>query len=1028
MVAEFRDCDKIIKGDESRPATNFEDYDKPPKEALLLLKLSVLDKMIPEVRNAILSSTLRASLKGKYQTSEKSRVLYLKNMLCSVKLQEGGSLSEHLLWMEDLRDQLFSINKMVDDDDMVALVLNSLPSSYESCVEALHLMAESETLTFDKVSSYLLQKERRQTQVQEFTSGQSESAFAAQSKGKCKRQAETSSFSPKYQVKCYYCHKLCHVKKDCRKRLNALKKQKGQAQVATVEHESEEEYALMASCTDNGSPTRCWFFDFEALWHFTCQKDWYVNFNSRSSDSVTLEDGRSHAIEGIGDVCIMLNNNTRLLVKNVRYVPNMYKSLLSFSQLIDKPNISVNFSGKQCIVSDIKQNKVVTLGIGHGGLYRLVDPATVNLHALVVEGNISVLWHERYGHLKRKQKWKPFPSESDWRAKGLLDLVHADLCEPLWKIPTVLGARYVLLLVDDYSRKMWVYVLKKKSDCFASFVKFKASVENQTDRRIKTLRSDNEVTTQPATTSSVQRRPKWFYSTIQDLRKEELSPLLDGRSRRTGKKIDYFEHTQFALASDLLHIHEPHKYFEARGIPEWEIAMQLEYDALIKNNIWKLVPLPPGKHTIGYKWVYKIKCKADGTLDKYKARFVAKGFSQQEGTNYEETVSPTVKMVTFQLPLSFATQFGLKVYQMDVKSAFLNGDLEEEVYMTQPEGFRARGSEHLVCRLIKSLYGLKQAPRAWYIKIDKHLRDSSFTRSHFDPNLYVKSNDDDIVILIVYVDDLAIIGSGDAAIHKVKSDLCATFDMTDLGLLHYFLGVEFGQLDHLIFISQVKYASNLLQKFQMYDCNSSSTPMEVGLKLSAHDDSPPVDEPLYRQLVGSLIYLTTTQPDLCFAVSYLTWFLYKPKLIHWGEAKRVLRYVKGTLDFGILYQRVVDFRLIGYTDSDWGGSALAKMVTHFVGVHSRLCLDEAEVADHIVGLTRSLAECQFRQKLTHLSISANGSFVPKDYPTKHVINKSVWLKALVAIPRIPPKCAVAIAKKYPTMRSLLNVYLDTGRT
>ncbi|KAH9319651.1 hypothetical protein KI387_021420, partial [Taxus chinensis] len=186
---------------------------------------------------------------------------------------------------------------------------------------------------------------------------------------------------------------------------------------------------------------------------------------------------------------------------------------------------------------------------------------------------------------------------------------------------------------------------------------------------------------------------------------------------------------------------------------------------------------------------------------------------------------------------------------MDVKSAFLNVDLEEEVYMTQPEGFRARGHEHLVCRLIKSLYGLKQAPRARYIKIDKHLRDLGFTQSHSDPNLYVKSNDDDIVILIVYVDDLAIIGSGDAAIHKVKSDLCAAFDMTDLGLLHYFLGVEFWQLDHLIFISQVKYATNLLQKFQMYDCNSSSTTMELRLKLLAHDDSPPVDESLYRQLI-----------------------------------------------------------------------------------------------------------------------------------------------------------------------------------
>ncbi|KAH9307812.1 hypothetical protein KI387_035723, partial [Taxus chinensis] len=447
---EFRGFEKIITGVESRPTTNFDDYDKRHREALLLLKLSVSDELIPEVRNATEVSKLWVSLKDKYQTSEKSRVLYLKNMLFSVKLQ-GGSLSEHLLRMKDLRDQLASINKPVDDDDMVALILNNLPFSYDSFVEALHLMGESQTLTFDKVCSYLLQKEQRQTQVQESSSGQSESAFAAQSKGKWKRQADASPSSPKFPVKCYYCHKLGHVKRDCHKQLSALKKRKGQAHVATIEqHESEDEYALMASCSDGGSPTRCWFFDFGASRHFTCQRDWYVTFhaNSRSFDLVTLGDGRSHAVEGIGD----------------------------------------------------------------------------------------------------------------------------------------------------------------------------------------------------------------------DLTRDDLSPLLDGRSRRPGKRIDYSEQAQFALASDLLHIREPQKYSNARGIPEWETAMQIEYDALIKNDTWKLVPLPPGKHPIGCKWVYKIKCKADGTLDKYKARLVAKGFSQQEGIDYEETFAPTAKMVTFRLLLAFAAQFGWKIY------------------------------------------------------------------------------------------------------------------------------------------------------------------------------------------------------------------------------------------------------------------------------------------------------------------------------------------------------------------------------
>jgi hypothetical protein len=221
--------------------------------------------------------------------------------------------------------------------------------------------------------------------------------------------------------------------------------------------------------------------------------------------------------------------------------------------------------------------------------------------------------------------------------------------------------------------------------------------------------------------------------------------------------------------------------------------MQVEYDALMKNQTWVLEDVPTDKKPIGCKWVYKVKYKADGTLDKHKARLVAKGFAQQEGIDYEETFTPTVKMVTIRLVLALAAHFGWTIYQMDVKSAFLNGHLEEEVYMYQPQGFQVPGKEHMVCRLVKALYGLKQAPRAWYIKIDKHLQDNGFRRSFSDSNLYIKSEDGDVVILVIYVDDIIITGSEVGAITKVKSELCSAFDMTDLGLLHYCLGVEVWQ-------------------------------------------------------------------------------------------------------------------------------------------------------------------------------------------------------------------------------------------
>eukprot|EP01018_Ginkgo_biloba_P028622 Gb_03615 [translate_table: standard] len=248
-------------------------------------------------------------------------------------------------------------------------------------------------------------------------------------------------------------------------------------------------------------------------------------------------------------------------------------------------------------------------------------------------------------------------------------------------------------------------------------------------------------------------RPKWWHNTIGDIWPGEL---VDGRSTRSkSKKPDM---VNFALMANIQGLFEPQTFQEASGRPEWDRAMQAEYGTLMRNNTWDLVVLPSGKKPIDCKWVYKVKCKANGTLDKYKARLVAKGFSQVEGIDYEETFAPTAKMSTIRLILAMAAQFNWKMQQMDVMSAFLNGELEEEVYMCQPQGFQVPGREHLVCRLQKALYGLKQAPQAWYINIDTWLGEQGFQKSPRS-QLYVKSSGGRIILLVIYVDDIIITGS-----------------------------------------------------------------------------------------------------------------------------------------------------------------------------------------------------------------------------------------------------------------------------
>eukprot|EP00253_Pinus_taeda_P004464 PITA_04464 len=377
----------------------------------------------------------------------------------------------------------------------------------------------------------------------------------------------------------------------------------------------------------------------------------------------------------------------------------------------------------------------------------------------------------------------------------------------------------------------------------------------------------------PPDIGSSNLRPKWWAKTNGDLRDNEL---LEGRTSRHKSKQQ--STVNFAPVANLHSVFEPQTYSEAKGTSKWEQAMEAEFQSLQNNQTWTLSDLLVGKKPINCKWVYKVKYKTDGTLDKYKARLVARGFSQKEGIDYEETFAPTAKMSTIQLVLALAAQFNWKVHQMDVKSAFLNGDLQEEFYMTQPPGFKVAGQEQKVCRFVKALYGLKQAPRAWYMKIDQYLIDHGFQRSPFDANLYIKHIGDDISFVVVYVDDLIITGSSAHLIHGIKQDLCSTFDMTDLGLLHYCLGVEVWQTKHNIFLSQSKYAKNLVDRFRMRDCKQATTLMEPGLKLSAQSSSPLVDETLFRQLVGSLIYLTATRPNISFAVSYISRFISNPIL------------------------------------------------------------------------------------------------------------------------------------------------------
>ena len=272
-----------------------------------------------------------------------------------------------------------------------------------------------------------------------------------------------------------------------------------------------------------------------------------------------------------------------------------------------------------------------------------------------------------------------------------------------------------------------------------------------------------------------------------------------------------------------------------------------------------VVDPPIGRKIIGSKWVFKCKVDENGDMERYKARLVARGFNQKYGFDYDETFSPVIRFESIRSVMALGVQYKLHLHQMDVSTAFLNGELSEEVYMRQPEGFVKKGEEHLVCRLNRSIYGLKQSARCWNHALDRQLREMKFKSTSGDSCLYVHTDPGGEVFLVaVYVDDIILGGKSESRMNAVKRELSQKFEMKDLGALHYFLGVKVIQDTGGIWIGQPSYTEKVLQRYRMQDCKAVSTPVNPDLKLvTAENPKEVVNQQTYQAIVGSLLYLST---------------------------------------------------------------------------------------------------------------------------------------------------------------------------
>lgn len=389
------------------------------------------------------------------------------------------------------------------------------------------------------------------------------------------------------------------------------------------------------------------------------------------------------------------------------------------------------------------------------------------------------------------------------------------------------------------------------------------------------------------------------------------------RSSRARTKI-----TKYTYLS-VNNLPDPETYEEVLRRPDkdlWIKAMQEEVESLKKNETWDLVDVPPDRKAIKSKWVFKTKRNESGKIERYKARLVIKGCSQKKGIDYNETYAPVVRYSSIRYLIALAVKYDLKIHQMDAVTAYLQGELnDEEIYMSQPEGFEQKGSK--VCRLKKALYGLKQSGRVWNKKLDGVLKGLGFKVSQFDPCIYFKIQEGVILIVAVYVDDFLIFSNDDSTVKDLKIQLMDVFDMKDLGEAKHCLGIRITRTKKSIALDQQQYIEEILKKFKMSDCNPISTPMDPNQKLSKNENGTKTDKP-YRELIGSVMFLVQcTRPDLAYVVSSLSRFNNSPSEEHWTAAKRLLRYLKGTIDNKLIFNKDGNSEIIGYSDASWANDS-----------------------------------------------------------------------------------------------------------
>ncbi|GJW77038.1 retrovirus-related pol polyprotein from transposon TNT 1-94 [Tanacetum coccineum] len=524
-----------------------------------------------------------------------------------------------------------------------------------------------------------------------------------------------------------------------------------------------------------------------------------------------------------------------------------------------------------------------------------------------------------------------------------LELLHMDLFG-LSAVQSYEENRYTLVIVDDYSRYTLTRFLKDKTEAFDQFKIFSWKIQNQLGCSIVSIRTDHGREFDKETqfgefcngngithNFSAPRTPQSNgVVEIKNRTLQEMSrTMLNEQALPQKFWCNVVDTSTYILNRILIRailgktpyelLREPKNVNEALGDESWIVAMQEELNQFVANDIWELVPQPRNMTIIGTK-------------------LVAQGYNQQEGIDYDETYAPVARLESIRILLAYACALDFKLFQMDVKSAFLNGFINEEVYVAQPPGFIDFEKPDHVYKLKKALYGLKQAPKAWYDRLKAFLIKHEYKMGMVDNTLFTKKKSSNLIIVQIYVDDIIFGSTCQDMCDEFAKIMHDEFEMSMMGELNFFLGLQIKQMEDGIFFNQSKYIKEMLKKFGLEDSKPMKTPMSSDTKLTKDEECESVDSTKYRGMIGSLLYLTASRPDIMFSVCLCARFQEAPKTSHLEAVKRIFRYNKGTTHLGLWYPKGTGIETIVYANSDHVGDYVNRKSTSGICTFVGCCL------------------------------------------------------------------------------------------